>query len=180
MSSHSERPSTYRRASSSIPAFNAFRIRRSQYPTLRNDSCDVFGRCHIKRRVPDAGIMRCQLLTRMVRHLDRGPLLDRNVVARLGLNINGRPGGRDVKRKSHVPSPAPQPHTSRSCWATSPLAAMRSAPTTTACSLPWRIRLAAMLSQITVVGILSCSSSHAVRRAPCRNGRVSSAYTWIT
>ena len=59
--------------------------------------------------------------------------------------------------------------------AKSPLAAMRSAPTTTAWILPARIRLAAMLSQMTVVGMPSAISSHAVSRAPCKNGRVSSA-----
>ncbi len=36
-----------------------------------------------------------------------------------------------------------------------------------------------MLSQMTVVGMLSFISSHAVRRAPCRKGRVSSAKTSI-
>ena len=47
---------------------------------------------------------------------------------------------------------------------------MRSAPTTTAWILPARIRLAAMLSQITVVGMPSAISSHAVSRAPCKKG----------
>ena len=46
---------------------------------------------------------------------------------------------------------------------------------TMAWSLPACMRLAAMLSQMTVVGILSFIISHAVRRAPCRKGRVSSA-----
>ena len=35
----------------------------------------------------------------------------------------------------------------------------------------------AMLSEITRTSISSFQSSHAVRRAPCRNGRVSSAST---
>src|ERR1700731_1229041 len=56
---------------------------------------------------------------------------------------------------------------------------MRSAPTTMAPILPWLIMAPAMLSEITVVGIPSFISSHAVRREPCRKGRVSSAYTWI-
>ena len=34
-----------------------------------------------------------------------------------------------------------------------------------------------MPSVITVVSMPSRTSSHAVSRAPCRNGRVSSAYT---
>src|SRR5262249_45740004 len=63
--------------------------------------------------------------------------------------------------------------------ATSPLAAMRSAPTTIAPILPCRIIAPAMLSEITVVGMLSFINSQAVRREPWRNGRVSSAYTWI-
>ena len=36
-----------------------------------------------------------------------------------------------------------------------------------------------MLSQMTVVGMPSAISSQAVRRAPCRKGRVSSAKTWM-
>ena len=40
---------------------------------------------------------------------------------------------------------------------------------------PARMRLAAMLSQMTVVGIPSAMSSQAVSRAPCKNGLVSSA-----
>ena len=36
-----------------------------------------------------------------------------------------------------------------------------------------------MLSVIRVHGMPSFISSHAVSRAPCRNGRVSSTYTWI-
>ena len=61
--------------------------------------------------------------------------------------------------------------------AVSPLAAMRSAPTTTQSTLPPFITCPAMLSVITVTGISSFASSHAVRRAPCRKGRVSSAMT---
>ena len=61
--------------------------------------------------------------------------------------------------------------------AVSPLAAMRSAPTTTRSTLPCRISDPAMLSVITVVWMPSRTSSQAVRRAPCRNGRVSSAKT---
>lgn len=49
----------------------------------------------------------------------------------------------------------------------SPLAAMRSAPTTTASTLPAAMRAAAAESQIRVEGRPSCTSSYAVRRAPC-------------
>src|SRR5689334_8251524 len=54
---------------------------------------------------------------------------------------------------------------------------MRSAPTTTRSTFPSRIIDAAMLSVMTVVLMPSFTSSQAVRRAPCRNGRVSSAST---
>ena len=54
---------------------------------------------------------------------------------------------------------------------------MRSAPTTTRSISPSRISGPAMLSVMTVVSMPSRSSSHAVSRAPCRNGRVSSAST---
>jgi hypothetical protein len=50
--------------------------------------------------------------------------------------------------------------------ATSPLAAIRSAPTTTRSTLPRRIIDAVMLSVMTVVSMPSLTSSHAVRRAP--------------
>src|SRR3989442_649833 len=56
---------------------------------------------------------------------------------------------------------------------------MRSAPTTIAPILPCFIMAPAILSEITVVGIPSFISSQAVRREPCRKGRVSSALTWI-
>src|SRR3989442_605993 len=50
---------------------------------------------------------------------------------------------------------------------------MRSAPTTTAFTSPRAIMWPAMLSAIRVVGIPSCISSQAVRRAPWRWGRES-------
>ena len=54
---------------------------------------------------------------------------------------------------------------------------MRSAPTMTHCTAPVFIRCEAAESAISVAGIPSCSSSQAVRRAPCCHGRVSPAYT---
>ncbi len=62
-------------------------------------------------------------------------------------------------------------------FATSPFAAIRSAPTTTAFTSPRAIMWPAMLSAINVVGMESCISSQAVSRAPWRYGRVSSAKT---
>ena len=50
--------------------------------------------------------------------------------------------------------------------AVSPLSATRSAPTTTASTLPWDMRLAAAESQMSVPGIFSKAISYAVRRAP--------------
>src|SRR6266581_5136190 len=54
---------------------------------------------------------------------------------------------------------------------------MRSAPTSTRSILPRLIRCPAMLSVMSVTGIFSWIISHAVRRAPCRYGRVSLAIT---
>ena len=54
---------------------------------------------------------------------------------------------------------------------------MRSAPTITAAMPSLRNTVAAALSTMSVVGMPSCVSSHAVRRAPCRSGRVSVATT---
>jgi len=62
-------------------------------------------------------------------------------------------------------------------FAVSPLAAMRSAPTTTHCTAPLFIRCAAAESAISFAGMPSRVSSHIVRRAPCCHGRVSPAYT---
>ena len=64
-------------------------------------------------------------------------------------------------------------------FATSPFEAIRSAPTTTHPIRPECKKCPAILSVISVAGIPSCCSSHAVNRAPCRNGRVSSAKTSI-
>jgi hypothetical protein len=61
--------------------------------------------------------------------------------------------------------------------ATSPLEAIRSAPTIIACTRPCLMTVAAMPSVVTVTGRPASASSHAVIRAPCRRGRVSSAYT---
>ncbi len=56
-----------------------------------------------------------------------------------------------------------------------PFRAMRSAPTITRWILPAAISTAAMPSDWTVTGMPSFCSSHAVSRAPCKSGRVSSA-----
>ena len=61
--------------------------------------------------------------------------------------------------------------------AVSPLAAIRSAPTTTIWTLPSFMTWAAMLSQIRVTGMPRRWSSQAVSRAPWSSGRVSSAKT---
>ena len=51
-------------------------------------------------------------------------------------------------------------------FAVSPLAAMRSAPTTTASTFPAAMSAAAALSAIRVAGRPSCTSSYAVSLAP--------------
>ena len=60
-------------------------------------------------------------------------------------------------------------------FATSPLAATRSQPTKTASIQPFFMTVDAMLSQMRVTSMPAALSSYAVRRAPCRRGRVSSA-----
>ena len=62
-------------------------------------------------------------------------------------------------------------------FAVSPLAAIRSAPVITQSTSPRAISDAAAESAITACGIPAVSSSHAVSRAPCRSGRVSSTQT---
>ncbi len=52
-------------------------------------------------------------------------------------------------------------------------------PTTIASTSPWLIKWPAILSEIKVIGIPSSTISHAVSRAPCKNGLVSSAITEI-
>ena len=58
-------------------------------------------------------------------------------------------------------------------FAVSPFAAMRSAPVTTAPTLPDAISAPAAESTISVAGMPSRANSHAVSRAPCSHGRVS-------
>ena len=65
-------------------------------------------------------------------------------------------------------------------FATSPLAAIRSAPTTTRSTSPAAISEPAAESAITEYGIPNCSSSHAVSRAPWSSGRVSFTQTCPT
>jgi len=62
-------------------------------------------------------------------------------------------------------------------FATSPLAAIRSAPTITASISPRAINEPAIESVTSVTGIPSLASSHAVSLAPCKSGRVSQAST---
>ncbi len=54
---------------------------------------------------------------------------------------------------------------------------MRSAPTTTRLTPPRRMSCATIESVMSVTSKPSFASSHAVRRAPCRTGRVSQATT---
>ena len=60
-------------------------------------------------------------------------------------------------------------------FALSPFATMRSAPVMTEATSPLAMRLAAAVSGNSVAGIPEFTSSHAVSRAPCNNGRVSVA-----
>src|ERR671934_144871 len=62
-------------------------------------------------------------------------------------------------------------------FATSPFAAIRSAPTTTASTSPPAISEPAITSATSVHGMPSRSSSQAVRRLPWSTGRVSSTQT---
>ena len=61
--------------------------------------------------------------------------------------------------------------------AASPLRAMRSAPVTAQVICPRETRCATAPSAMRVTSMPSRISSHAVSRAPCRTGRVSSAIT---
>ncbi|MCY1176711.1 hypothetical protein D9M73_169930 [compost metagenome] len=65
-------------------------------------------------------------------------------------------------------------------FATSPLAVMRSAPTITQLMPSVFIRCAAAASAFRLTGMPSPASSQAVSRAPCSQGRVSSANTRST
>ena len=65
-------------------------------------------------------------------------------------------------------------------FATSPFAAIRSAPVTTRSTSPRPMNDAAAPSTITECGMPSCSSSQAVSLLPWRSGRVSSTQTCST
>lgn len=83
---------------------------------------------------------------------------------------NGSPCARASTARPYVPT----------LLATSPLRATRSAPTTTAPTSPRAIRCPAMPSVMSSTSMPSRASSHAVSRAPCKYGRVSSASTRLS
>ena len=93
--------------------------------------------------------------------------------------IDGAPRRDDVERDAVGARGEARPYVPI-LLATSPLAAMRSAPTTTACTMPRAMMPAAAPSTMTSYGMPSAASSHAVRRAPWRSGRVSSTKTRAT
>ena len=112
-----------------------------------------------------------------VRHLARVALLDRNLPAVRRAEVDRRERRRDVERDAVLAREHRHACRCRSCspcrrWPRcDPRRRRRGRPA------PARISAPAMLSVITVVWMPSRTSSHAVSRAPCRNGRVSSANT---
>ncbi len=86
-----------------------------------------------------------------VRHFPSVALFDRDVVPVWCVEIDRRERRRDIKTESCVRAPARRRRRSRSCWPCRRLAAIRSAPTTTRSTWPWRIRAPLMLSVMTVV-----------------------------
>ena len=109
-------------------------------------------------------------------HLGRVPLLDLDAgpggvsvstVDSGAATTNGMPARAAASASGYVPT----------LLATSPLAAIRSAPTTTASTRPRAISDGRRRRRRPGRSTPSAASSQAVSRAPCSSGRVSSAYT---
>jgi len=78
--------------------FERFRIRCAQHATFGDDSRDVFGRGHVEGRVADAHTVGRHLLAGVVRHFPGRALLDGDLVAG---------GGGEVERVPVVAVPDP-------------------------------------------------------------------------
>ena len=140
------------------------------------------GRRDVERRVEGRHARGCERDPPAARHgevddlravalLDR----DRRAVRRLRVDRRHRAPRRRTARRGRAPRA--RGRTSRPCSRRRRSPAMRSAPTTTAWTRPRAMSEAAATSGRSVTGRPSFASSQAVRRAPCRNGRVSSART---
>ena len=156
-------------------ALQALLIRRAGDAAFGDDRRDVAVRRHVESGIGDVDSVRREPDVVDVSDLARVALLDGNLVARGEVEVEGRDRARRRRRGCRAPWRAPPRNRCRSC---SPRRRWRRCgrrrPRRSR-SRPRFMKCPAMLSVISVTGMSSCISSHAVRRAPCRNGRVSSA-----
>jgi len=82
---------------------------------LGDDGGDVFGGCDVEGGVADADAVGRELLAAVVRDFDLGALLDGNLVAGGGGQVDGGPGSGDVERDA-VLTRGWRRCRCRSCW----------------------------------------------------------------
>ena len=156
------------------------RVRRRGDSSLRHDRVDQDPGGHVEGGIERGDAVGREGRRASARQRERGRLprpsrssigidapsgVERSTVVVGAATTNGTPCARHASARPYVPI----------LFATSPFAAMRSAPTTTAWTRPPLINEAAATSGRSLTSSPSCVSSHAVRREPWRNGRVSSA-----
>ena len=150
-----------------------FAVRRAENAALGDDSGDVLCGRDVEGGIADADAVRRELFAGVVRDFDGGALLDGDRVAGRSGEVDGGPGRGHIERDAVLPG-----QDGDVVGADLVGGVTVGGDAVRAHNTAWmsrRMRLAAMLSQMTVVGMPSAISSQAVRRAPCRKGRVSSA-----
>ena len=154
-------------------------IGRPQDAALGDDAAHVARRCHVERRVERRDAGRRQPPAAGVRDLGGVALLDRDRIP-----VRQRPGrtcsrGRQRRTARDWRAPAPQPDRCRSCWRRPRSRRCGRRRRRPICTAPLRRKCPAAVSAMTVTGMRSRESSHAVSLAPWQRGRVSSASTDI-
>ena len=154
-----------------------FAVGRPEDAALGDDAGDEAMRRDVERRIPDERAGRRELAAADVRHFARVALLDRNVLAVRRVEVDGRQRRRRRRTGSCARARARRRCRCRSCWRYRRWRRCDRRRRRRGRCRPCRISAPAMLSVMTVVWMPSRTSSHAVSRAPWRNGRVSSANT---
>jgi len=135
--------------------FQRFLVGSAGDAVLGDDGGHVACRRHVERGVLYGGALGRDRVSEDVRHFLRGALLDRDLVT--GRKRKVKRGDRAATKKG---TPFSLANTATeyvpTLLATSPLAAIRSAPTTTQPIRPDFMKWPAMLSVMSVVGMLSC------------------------
>ena len=134
---------------------------------LGNNTGNKLCRCHVKRRVKHCYALRRSLLAAEMTYLVGLALLNRNLRTCSNGKIKGTRRRGDIKRNPMC--------LRRQCYAIGADLVRRVAVGRNSVGTFVHMVHAAILSVISVTGMPSSNSSNAVKRAPCKSGRVSSA-----